>query len=102
MVEIELNSRRNNSSYFSKIPIIFLGKLQAHKWENAMSIDKVSWGFRRNADLNDYFSLKDLIKELVITVSCNGNLLMNIGPTKDGIITPIYEERLRGMGIPNF
>lgn len=23
---------------------------------------------------------------------------MNIGPTKDGIIAPIYEERLRGMG----
>lgn len=23
---------------------------------------------------------------------------MNIGPTKDGIITPIYEDRLRGMG----
>ncbi|XP_033222040.1 alpha-L-fucosidase-like [Belonocnema kinseyi] len=74
------------------------GKLQAHKWENAMTIDKVSWGFRRNANLNDYFSLKDLVKELVITVSCNGNLLMNVGPTKDGIITPIYEERLREMG----
>ena len=23
---------------------------------------------------------------------------MNIGPTKDGIIAPIYEDRLRGMG----
>jgi len=28
----------------------------------------------------------------------SGNLLMNIGPTKDGIIAPIYEDRLRGMG----
>lgn len=74
------------------------GVLQPHKWENAMTIDRKSWGFRRNADLKDYISLQELVKELVITVSCNGNLLMNVGPTKDGIISPIYEERLRGMG----
>lgn len=30
--------------------------------------------------------------------SCGGNLLMNIGPTKDGLIMPIFEERLRQMG----
>ena len=30
--------------------------------------------------------------------SCGGNLLMNIAPTKDGRIIPIYEERLRQMG----
>ena len=34
-----------------------------------------------------------------ITVcSCGGNLLMNIGPTADGRIVPIFEERLRQMG----
>lgn len=76
----------------------FLGVLQKHKWENAMTIDKESWGFRRNAPLADYFTLKELVKELVITVSTGGNLLMNIGPTKDGIIPPIFEERLRDMG----
>ncbi|XP_033222211.1 alpha-L-fucosidase-like [Belonocnema kinseyi] len=72
--------------------------LQPHKWENAMTIDRKSWGFRRNADLKDYMSVQELIRELVVTVSCNGNLLMNVGPTKDGIIIPIFEERLRGMG----
>ncbi|XP_043461301.1 alpha-L-fucosidase-like [Leptopilina heterotoma] len=74
------------------------GVLQAHKWENCMTIDRKSWGFRRNADLKDYMSVKELIRELVITVSCNGNLLMNVGPTKEGIISPIFEERLREMG----
>lgn len=28
-----------------------------------------------------------------------GNLLMNIGPTADGVITPIFEERLRDVGL---
>lgn len=27
-----------------------------------------------------------------------GNILINVGPTKDGIITPIYEERLLDLG----
>lgn len=78
--------------------MLYLGVLIPHKWENAMTIDKNSWGFRRNAVLSEYLTLAELVKELVITVSCNGNLLMNVGPTKDGIISPIYEERLRGMG----
>ena len=30
--------------------------------------------------------------------SCGGNLLMNVGPTKDGRIMPIFEERLRELG----
>lgn len=64
-----------------------------------MTIDRKSWGYRRDAVSTDYFTLAELVEELVTTVSCNGNLLMNVGPTKDGIISPIFEDRLRGLGI---
>lgn len=37
-------------------------------------------------------------QQLVETVSCGGNLLMNIGPTHDGTISVIFEERLRQIG----
>lgn len=74
------------------------GVLQNHKWENAMTIDRYSWGHRANAKLEDFLTSKDLIKELVITVSCGGNILVNVGPTKSGIIEPIYVDRLREMG----
>lgn len=30
--------------------------------------------------------------------SCGGNLLMNVGPTHDGRIIPIFEERLKQFG----
>ena len=30
--------------------------------------------------------------------SCGGNLNINVGPTKEGMIDPIYEERLRQLG----
>ncbi|XP_067674206.1 alpha-L-fucosidase-like [Haliotis asinina] len=74
------------------------GVLQKHKWVNAMTIDKKSWGFRRNAPLSDYLTIEELIETLAKTVSCNGNLLMNIGPTHYGVISPIFEERLKQMG----
>ena len=67
------------------------GVLQTHKWENAMTIDKQSWGYRRNMNIADVFTIQELIKELAVTVSCGGNLLMNVGPNSDGVIVPIFE-----------
>uniref|UniRef100_A0A7G3ACN5 Putative alpha-L-fucosidase n=1 Tax=Lutzomyia longipalpis TaxID=7200 RepID=A0A7G3ACN5_LUTLO len=74
------------------------GVLQPHKWENAMTIDKKSWGYRHEAQLSDYLTSWDLISEMASTVSCGGNLLVNVGPTKEGTIAPIFEERLLDMG----
>lgn len=74
------------------------GVLKTHKWENCMTIDKKSWGYRREARLEDFLSIEELISTLASTVSCGGNLLMNVGPTHDGRIAPIFEERLRGIG----
>ena len=33
-----------------------------------------------------------------ILFSCGGNLLLNVGPTKEGTIAPVFQERLRQMG----
>ncbi|XP_045478922.1 alpha-L-fucosidase [Harmonia axyridis] len=74
------------------------GTLQKHKWENAMTLDKESWGFRRNAPLKDYLTIHELLETLAQTISCGGNLLVNVGPTKEGTIAPIFEERLKDLG----
>ena len=45
-----------------------VGKLQKIKWENAMTIDRHSWGFRREANLKDYLKIEELITQLASTV----------------------------------
>nr|XP_058918284.1 tissue alpha-L-fucosidase isoform X2 [Kogia breviceps] len=72
--------------------------LPDHKWEMCTSIDKLSWGYRRNMAMADIASESRIISELIQTVSLGGNYLLNIGPTKDGLIVPIFQERLLAVG----
>ncbi|XP_065288997.1 tissue alpha-L-fucosidase-like [Dermacentor albipictus] len=74
------------------------GVLQPHKWENCLSLDKYSWGYRHHATLSDYHTIHEILDILASTISCNGNLLVNVGPTKEGVILPVFEERLTQLG----
>ena len=56
-----------------------------------------SWGFdRRSSD--PYHSITDLLEQLAATVAYGGNLLLNIGPTWDGLIVQAFKDRLLGVG----
>ena len=44
------------------------GKLQKKKWENAMTIDKQSWGYRKNTRLSEFLTTDELVATLVETV----------------------------------
>ena len=49
------------------------GVLQSHKWENCMTLDRKSWGYRREAHLSDYLSIHELLEIMAETISCGGN-----------------------------
>ena len=42
--------------------------------------------------------LQELLSLLASTVSCGGNILINVGPSKEGTIIPIFQERLKQLG----
>ncbi len=67
------------------------------KWEENRGIG-ASFGYNRNETLDDYMTERQLIHLLVDTVSKGGNLMLNVGPTADGRIPVIMEERLLQVG----
>ncbi len=69
----------------------------AHKWEECQAIGK-SFGYNRVEDLTDYKSSSELIHLLVDVVSRGGNLNLDIGPTADGRVPVIMQERLLQIG----
>jgi alpha-L-fucosidase len=56
------------------------------------------WVVSRELTLRDYYTPWELVLTLVDTVSRGGNLLLNIGPSADGRILAIQEERLLQIG----
>ena len=44
------------------------GALEKHKWENAMTIDREAWGYRRNVAIKDYLTINELLIQLASTV----------------------------------
>lgn len=68
-----------------------------HPWEENRGIGG-SYGFNRAENLKDYQSSQALLMELIDIVSRGGNLLLNVGPTADGRIPVIMQERLLDIG----
>ena len=74
------------------------GHLIPNKWESCFTIQHSSWGYDRTEGIEDFWNTSKLLWQLVSSVSCNGNLLLNVGPTADGRIVPAFQERLLEMG----
>ncbi len=57
-----------------------------------------SFGYSRTENIEDYNSTQELLYMLIDIVSRGGNFLLDIGPTADGRIPVIMQERLLEMG----
>ncbi len=68
-----------------------------HPWEESRGMG-YSYGYNRMETLTDYHTGRELLLMLIDIVSRGGNLLLDIGPTADGRIPVIMEERLTQMG----
>jgi alpha-L-fucosidase len=57
-----------------------------------------SFGYNRNERLEDYSTSEELVHILINKVARGGNLCLNIGPTADGRIPEIMQQRLVDIG----
>ncbi|WP_338872171.1 alpha-L-fucosidase [Spirosoma sp. SC4-14] len=69
----------------------------ARPWEECRGIGS-SFGYNRAEILDDYSTSRQLIGILIDKVARGGNLLLNIGPTADGRIPVIMQQRLHDIG----
>src|SRR6266545_2028795 len=68
-----------------------------HPWEESRGMG-FSYGYNRAENLEHYRTGRELVLMLVDLVSRGGNLLLDIGPTADGRIPVIMEQRLAQIG----
>ena len=71
--------------------------IQLQKWESCRGIG-ASFGYNQLEGGEQYLSAESLIHSFVDIVSKNGNLLINVGPTAQGIIPELQRERLTVLG----
>lgn len=68
-----------------------------HSWEENRGMGH-SYGYNRAENLSDYTTGREFILMLADIVSRGGNFLLNIGPTADGRIPVIMQQRLTEIG----
>lgn len=74
------------------------GVIQNRTFEDATTMDKDGWCHRKMMTLDEVQTMDELTELLASVVSSGGNVILNVGPTSEGRIIPIFEERLRQLG----
>jgi alpha-L-fucosidase len=69
----------------------------SHAWEESRGMG-YSYGWNRAENIDDYKGARELILVLIDLVSRGGNFLLDIGPTGDGRIPVIMQDRLIQIG----
>jgi alpha-L-fucosidase len=87
----------DNHHDFETPEYIAFPEIRQKKWESCRGIG-ASFGYNQMEGPAQYQTVESLVRLLVDIVSKNGNLLLNIGPTAEGKIPAMQQERLAGLG----
>lgn len=73
--------------------------VQVRKWESNLGMDPFSYGYNRATPDDKYLTAQGIVTSLVDIVSKNGNFLLDVGPTAEGIIVDVSQRNLRAAGV---
>ncbi len=59
------------------------GPIRPYYWEKCLNLNKSSWGYNERQNLMSYEEIVDCLVNVVVR---NGNLLLNFGPNRHGVI----------------
>ncbi|MEI7728526.1 MAG: alpha-L-fucosidase [Verrucomicrobiota bacterium] len=90
------DSRHKHGGYYTTEYAAGL-KDDSHPWEESRGM-AYSYGYNRAEALGDYKTAREFIFILCDLVSRGGNFLLDIGPTADGRIPVIMQQRLIELG----
>ena len=71
------------------------GPIIDEPWEKCLNLNKKSWGFNSAQKL---MTSQEIVRFLVDCVGRGGNMLLNIGPDRDGLIPPPHVAILKDVG----
>jgi alpha-L-fucosidase len=71
------------------------GPVRSYYWEKCMNLNTPSWGYNSKQNLQSY---EDIVTTLVNCVVRNGNLLLNFGPDRHGVIPPSHAALTKRVG----
>jgi alpha-L-fucosidase len=97
-----IETRSRHGGYFTtEYDLVHDGKTDMKEfkrpWEECRGMAG-SFGYNRNERLEDYSTSEQLVHILIDKVARGGNLLLNIGPTADGRIPEVMQQRLMDIG----
>jgi len=64
-------------------------------WEKCLNLNKGSWGYNKRQNL---MTPQEVIRYVVDAVGRGGNILLNVGPDRDGVIPPTHVAVLKEVG----
>ena len=71
------------------------GPILSFPWEKCLNLNDTGWGFTERQNL---LSTEYVVKTVVNVVVRGGNVLLNVGPDRDGVILPAHVARLKEIG----
>lgn len=71
------------------------GPIRPQPWEKCLNLNQTTWGYNEEQNL---MTADQIEKMLVDCVVRGGNMLLNVGPDRHGVIPPTHAGRLKEVG----